>query len=623
MNVLEFAAQGVRGFSSAVRLPLKPGLNAVASPGEPEAPLGSVALALLYADGRGGESVFAVPGQTAKAALTFSAKNGSVFRLLRELGGVGALQRMAQGKPEKITQNPQEILNYLRSELGLPSRSEFESLCVLTRAQRPSRRPKSQAAPSRTVSGSHPAADALAPVTPAADVEAARQRVGELEQELALTKEIETLQFEQDGVAADIFKTERKLEPVSRLRDELATAQQSLAEAPDPVALGYPADMLALVERYPDATAKRDEALARVKQEKLEAHEEVPPEDEEHVPLVRDPRFWGAVAAGCVFLGCGFYFPGAAKYLALLDLPAFGFAAVLALRHVDTLQRRDQCDRKIERLTAREQKIQEDYTAETDLVRAGMERFGFTRSEQLGDLLRRRPFFEAQLRKLQADLRTLEAQPETVGALAELKALNERQESLNQQLLDKGGGYVRDAREVERELERLKESIELAMNSESQAAKVEAWDALMDPGPELLASAAELMRTDVASVAAQVRDRCLQYFAALTDRRYARIEIAETGALSAQAATGEQIPAERLPAADLDWLYLSLRLTIGERALGPSQLPLFIDDGLVGLEEPKLPLLGRMLKHLGTLVQVVVVSKHPGISGAADHQAAA
>jgi uncharacterized protein YhaN len=67
-----------------------------------------------------------------------------------------------------------------------------------------------------------------------------------------------------------------------------------------------------------------------------------------------------------------------------------------------------------------------------------------------------------------------------------------------------------------------------------------------------------------------------------------------------------------VPPKDLDLLYIALRLTLIEKVSSKMRVPVLIDDALVpGLEEPKAVLLGRMLKHLGTLTQVLQISAEP------------
>jgi uncharacterized protein YhaN len=46
--------------------------------------------------------------------------------------------------------------------------------------------------------------------------------------------------------------------------------------------------------------------------------------------------------------------------------------------------------------------------------------------------------------------------------------------------------------------------------------------------------------------------------------------------------------------------------------------PFLQDDVLAGVDEAKLPLVARMLKHLGTLTQVLHVTAHPGFGQMSD-----
>jgi uncharacterized protein YhaN len=83
-------------------------------------------------------------------------------------------------------------------------------------------------------------------------------------------------------------------------------------------------------------------------------------------------------------------------------------------------------------------------------------------------------------------------------------------------------------------------------------------------------------------------------------------------------ADGRRLPAGELPPKDLDLYYLGLRMTVVEKASARVKLPLLVEDVLAGMEESRLPLMGRMLKHLGTLTQVVHVTAHPGFAQLSD-----
>jgi uncharacterized protein YhaN len=128
--------------------------------------------------------------------------------------------------------------------------------------------------------------------------------------------------------------------------------------------------------------------------------------------------------------------------------------------------------------------------------------------------------------------------------------------------------------------------------------------------------AADLFQADVPSLAGMIRDRANQYFSALTDRRYSGLEQDASGALAALS-QGKKLKVGAIPSRDLDLLYLAIRLTLVEKYSARSKVPVLLEDGM-GVEDAKLGLLSRMLKHLGTLTQVIHVTAHPAFGPVAD-----
>lgn len=133
----------------------------------------------------------------------------------------------------------------------------------------------------------------------------------------------------------------------------------------------------------------------------------------------------------------------------------------------------------------------------------------------------------------------------------------------------------------------------------------------------LLSQAADVFTTDILSVQAMLKERCVQYLTALTDRRYQSIEWDREGKAFALA-SGRRVPVGELPAKDLDLYYLALRMTVVEKASARVKRPFLLEDVFTGMEEVKLPLIARMLKHLGTLTQVLHVTSHPGFAQMSD-----
>jgi hypothetical protein len=142
------------------------------------------------------------------------------------------------------------------------------------------------------------------------------------------------------------------------------------------------------------------------------------------------------------------------------------------------------------------------------------------------------------------------------------------------------------------------------------AAPAEASSAgLEDPGPALLAAAAEVLQGDLARAAAEFKDRCSQYLVALSDKKWQGAEISSEGKGALLAPGGQRTPIAELPPRDADLYYLSLRLAVVEKLGQRVKVPLVIEDCFAeAVDAPRLPLINRMLKHLGSVTQVLHVS---------------
>ncbi|MGZ3458799.1 MAG: ATP-binding protein [Archangium sp.] len=652
MHFVEVAVQNVRGFSPAGRFALKTGYLVLKPPAE-MCPLVGLSLALLYADGRGGDASLAASAQKpGKAALTFVGQDSITYRVLRELGGGGSLHRLnpTTKQPELVTQDTAEANQFLRGQARLPPRTSFEQLFCLQSAQLPSRRPRgagraastsglrSPSSPgmpglrSPTSPGMSSSAHGMAisasglgglqTVMPASDIPAAEAKLRELEKELLFCKEVDSLQFEVDGLNSQVFDIESKLRGTDGLKQKLREVEAAWAAEPTPEKLGLPQDIVARSERYPKVLARRDDALARLNSEREVAEEEAKrlPDVE---PLMRSRNFWLAVGAGVACFIASFFFTNVVRYVALLDIPAFGFAAVLALRYVDDLQYADKVGRRGEMFAVREKKILEEFETEAAPVRNALAVFDVDTPQEIPLRLQRREQLGAEVAQLRAQLVSMEKHPEYQEAAQQLPVLRQQIELLNAKISEKGS-FVRDLREVERELSRLKESIALARNPQLAgmgmpgAEPSGGMEPLEDPSPLLLGQVGDMLAMDMSAVMGMMRERCVQYFSALTERRYTGVEWDREGRTMVVAASGRRMPVGELPPREVDLFFLSLRLTAVEKLSARVKLPLLVEDALAGVDEAKLPLLGRMLKHLGTMTQVLHVTTHPGLTQMSD-----
>ncbi len=74
---------------------------------------------------------------------------------------------------------------------------------------------------------------------------------------------------------------------------------------------------------------------------------------------------------------------GPLRYVSLLDIPAFGLAALVALKHVEDVQWSEYAVRKGERLAEREKKIRDQFEFETQPLRSAMKVVGVEKPEEL------------------------------------------------------------------------------------------------------------------------------------------------------------------------------------------------------------------------------------------------
>ena len=623
MQILELSAQGVRGFSPSARAELPAGYTVLTPPSKEPVALAGLLCALLFPDGRGGEAAFLDPKcELGNASLMFRGNDGATYYLARDLGGVGAIHRAndATAQWELLTDETTEIIEYLRAHVGLPPKKQFEQAFTLVPGQFPSRKPKPRStAHVESAASRHPG---FQPASKAIDVPAARAKLAELMKELELSSEIERWQFQLDGIVTQLSEVETHLARGAQLRASLEEAEAAYASAPSAESLKLPKDIAERVKRFSQLVSKRDEALAKLDQER---GYEVGRGNGSIEPLKRNLRFWAAAALGMAFFAAGILLNGAGRYLALLDIPAFGFAAILALKYVDDLQHAETQSRKGERRAVREKKIAEDFEAEAQWVKKAMAALKVESPNEIVDALARRSQQEKAVQEARAQVTALETDPEYTASVAKQLELKRDRDAIEATISEKGG-YVRDAGEVQREIDRVKKSIEPSGGSASVAMpsspSVQRGSApAEDPFPALLAVAGDLLMVDPTTAGNLIRDRCNHYFSTLSDRRYDGLELDRTGK-GWVLARGQRVAVGEVPAKDLDLLFLSARLAIVEQSLASrGQFPLVIDDLGTIFDAARLAILASIFKNLSATTQVLHVSADPGVQALADSAA--
>jgi hypothetical protein len=358
------------------------------------------------------------------------------------------------------------------------------------------------------------------------------------------------------------------------------------------------------LEACSEAEARKNEQLARIEDERealLARAEAAHP-----VPVATDRRFWAGIGAGVVSLAAGAF--SGAEALALLNIPAMGFSAVLALRYVGELQAKSGVLRKRTLLEERERKANEDYEVATADIRKSMAQLECDSPSDLEAFAAERDAAAEKVQELQAKLARLRADPTFQEAFRERDRLIVEMTGLEERLGGKRDeAYVRASTEIEREIERYKAMLAAASDrgATPPPPELEAKATFReDSSARLLDRAAELFAVERADLPRILQDRVGQYMVALSERKWSAVEIGAAAGMVCVGAPGRRAFYE-LPGRDADVAHLSLQLTIIETYAGRFKVPVILDDPFAFLTPAQQALAARMLKSLGQRTQVL------------------
>ena len=624
MLLLELAIQAVRGCSPTARAAFKPGYNLVKGPQASPPPLAGLLTAVCYPDGRATDAAFLAAGQkVGRAGVSLQGDDGTTWRLVKELGGQGSLHRLdpQTRKFEVVSQDAQEIGTALRTKAGLLPRASYEALFTLTASQLPSRQP--------IRGGGGGGAKAEAPTlrrenVPDVDPTDAEARVRQLEAELKNAKEIAAVQFQQDALTNELYNVEAKFNRIAEAKTKLDEARAAYEAAPTPEKFNLPKDIVERVKRHPAEIKRRDDALKKLFEEREQANAL------DHGPLVapiwKDRAFLGALAAGAVLTVAGAQFEGGLRYLALAAVVGWSFAGLRMLSWLNDKQsaRKDTGIKDI--FATREKKILDEFSLVHSIVDAAYTALQVDGVEDFVAAMGKKQQLHDQLGELEVAYAELQVDPEFAEAERKAQAVKAELEQVQTQLAGMTGGYFRSPTEIERDMELFRAAARKARglptglsNPSLPVISDGPSGALEDPSPAFLLLAGGVVDTDVPGAALVVKDRLAQYLAALSDKRWTAVEYDSDGRATL-IGQGKRVRAADVDAKDLDLYYLCLKLTFIEKSAVRAKAPVVLED-VFGecVDAARFPLLGRMLKHLGTVAQVLHVTGAGQNAFQADH----
>ncbi|MGC4115414.1 MAG: hypothetical protein QM765_12590 [Myxococcales bacterium] len=642
MLLIELATQNVKGFSPTSRAAFKPGYNVVAPPPGVQSSLLPILEALFYSEGTGSDAVLAT-GPQARAGLTAQGTDGRIYRLVRGLGGAGALHRLEPNKQwAVVAQENADIGRHLRQSMGIPSREAFRAVLTFDPRSLPSRKKVAEFEQERTLrplggppAGAHGGApghgvpaemrairsNALVEAALAASKQSSERRgnADALRQEIEAGKHLEEVQYKLEGMRQRLYQLDEMVNKVQAFQAKAEELKAALKGTHSLESLGLDMESLKAAGRYDEAAKKLKEQLGKLAQEDELAVEK---SGGKSVPSpLNDQAFLATAAGGVLTLGGGMaLMSSGVGAIALLSIPAFGYAALCLLQWIGRMQQVDALGRRQSVTKDREQKLYAAFDSEYLLLKGGMKVVEVENGREFIEYMKERQRKVDELAAIEQQVAEKTGGTDFDAATREQAELSAQAKELEAQVAEAGAGVNRDWHEAERELADLEKPITEAKGlvAASGGSFEEKKDLKADPIPALLAAAQDLFAgATVQTLGAAMRERASQYVLALTDRRYVGVEFDGKGNATLSA-PGRSVPAGALEDLDLDMLYIAVKLTVVERYAPLGKPVLVMDEPFLGFDDTKLQLLSRMLKHIAVNTQVVHGSALPAHHGLAD-----
>jgi hypothetical protein len=261
-----------------------------------------------------------------------------------------------------------------------------------------------------------------------------------------------------------------------------------------------------------------------------------------------------------------------------------------------------------------EKKVEAQYVKDAAAIDDAVKALGLTKASELKEALARAADADATVADRRRRLAEWEGSADAQGAVAEKKKVEEALHDVESRLSSEVGGFVRDVRSIESDIQRL----------EAEAAAPAAAPAAPRPVGEPLRTlveraAAELGGSPTAAVRA-VAQKASHALAGLSSQRLQALQVDDRGNLHVQTG-GRPVPVMTLSPVDRDLVWLSLKLAFVEHALSAGKLVALAEDAFVGLPEAARRFAAKLLKQIARPGQLVHATTDPSFREAADHAA--
>lgn len=645
MQFIELVLQGVGRFAASRKIAFKPGLNVVFGPNESgKSTIARCVHSLLYPASAGdvADLIAWESPQLSRAALTFKASDGAVYRTIRDFvtGGCTLARANAETKKfESVESGEAGVEDRLR-ELGAPAASLFAALYLLREGALPTGGGGFGGSSAFDVEGGLGAgsagggADGFFQGNVHVDAhemtaDEKRSRLEQLKSELENAGKLEEMQFELDGVEGKKFEYEDQLRSLHQMEGRVQEGRAKLDQLSD--VLSIDADVEQRLVRFEQTEESHAREMAQREQQKHDMSNAVELEQSSLEPFFKNPIVIGGAAL--VLLSIILTIVGSSidnsllrKLILLLPvgLGVSGFGYYLWFERAKKLK---DSEEKLRELTSSIEEAQRRFEVDSAMVKGLLQKMGAEGVKEILERLRAAHKIEQQVKELESRLEAQKNQPEVKEAIDEMSGLEKRIDELQDEIAQFGGMGM-DSTQIKIEIDRLE--AELAGGAPTNPG-------LSSPGlggppagvapaaaagggggvGGLLSAAAEVRGQDPGEFSAEEGERLLSRLGAFTGSRHPSGELYE-GELKL-AAGGQLVEWEKLSNTTKEAAYLAVALGAAESL--QQTCPLVWDDIAARFDEERIGSVAGAVKTLvaGSLGQAVWLTSRKELAGLADH----
>jgi hypothetical protein len=545
--ILDLALQGIRDLSGSVRVRLQSGYNAMVCPVVDPRTVMIGLCELLFAHGYDPTTakLVAPESKSSGGGVTLMAADGATFRVMRDLaaGSAQLLEFVRETKSfSRVTSDPSEITQFLRSRVGLSGRRIFESVFIVEARDLPSYEPVAEVNTEEEFEPRGP------------DPQELRKRLAEIDAALAEQQAIEKLEFELDGLQKQRFNIEDQLGELTFDRSELDEAQAQLSRIAYLDAM--PEGFLPRYQAYRVLVERREADVKRWETERGAIEREARAAQVE--PLLRDWRLWTGLGVGVLSVACAAAVGGVLRWAALLDIPAFGLVAVVLFQSLTQREARDRASRKMRLSDERRAKILDRDADEVRAVEAILREVGLETPGEVERALAMRGQVRARLAELSAAERAAAEDPRLAELRTKRDEIGARITELENRLATSGAMPV-DVLALRSEADHLRAQLDSLDEPETEP-EVSVEPVVRPMGEAWHKGALDLMLTDPESAATILSERASLLLRALSDNRLVDVVIDARGSVALRSAQArEPFAWDAMPVAARDLAYLALR----------------------------------------------------------------